>query len=313
VKFLPLSPLLFLSLSVALSLPLSLPLPLSAQDTTSTKQSLLAADRSLATDLAVQGAAAFFDHLAPDAAVLIPDAPIYTSAVQARAPWLKRYAHRGWRFVQEAQHAVAARDGNFGCTVGLTRLEVATDANKVPRYGRYIACWQRASADASWKVVGYTRTNDAPNEPALGDDLHHPPHSATPRAAASGAARSAAEELKDAQDADSAFAAVSLARGPGAAFGEWAAADAMLLGAAPKPRQGPAAMRDAFKNFPRDGTFHWAPVRSLGAAGDGLAFTSGDAFNIVGGKRSQSKYITVWRREADGRWRFIFDSGSGRP
>lgn len=71
VQSLPLTPLLSLALSVAL------PLPLRAQDTTSTKQALLAADRALATDLAVQGAAAFFDHVAPDAAVLIPDAPIY--------------------------------------------------------------------------------------------------------------------------------------------------------------------------------------------------------------------------------------------
>jgi ketosteroid isomerase-like protein len=300
---------------LALSLSLPLPLPLRGQDTTTTKLVLLAADRCLATDLAVRGAGAFFEHVASDAAVLIPEAPIYRGA-EARAPWLARYAIGGSRFLHEAQHAVAGLDGNFGCTVGVTRFFLKSDSSQLPRVGRYIACWRRASIKAAWKVVGYTRTNDAQGAAVPAEKLDYPPHSATARTSGTNgtaAVAATADELRSAQDADAAFAAVSAKHGPAEAFGTWSAADAMMLGPAPKPRQGPAVIRDAFKNFPKDGTFAWAPIRSLGDAGGGLAFTSGEAHNVAGGTRSNTKYFTVWRREPNGSWRFIFDSGSGRP
>ncbi|MBI3568028.1 MAG: hypothetical protein HY084_07490 [Gemmatimonadetes bacterium] len=282
--------------------------PAAAQraDTATYKLSLLAADRALATDIVTRGAGAFLDRLAVNATVLIPDAPAYRSAAEARAPWLARYATPGTRFVHEAQHAVVGVDGVFGCVVGLTRLFVKGDKSDTPRYGRYIACWRRAGEREPWKVVGYTCTNDAPGTPVPSGTLEHPPHSARVRAAANG-------ELHAAQDADSAFAAMSPKYGPGEAFGTWSAADAMMIGLAPKPRQGPAAIRDAFKSFPKDGVFQWAPDRALGDAAGGLAFTSGEAFNVVAGKRTNTKYITVWRLEPGGAWRFIFDSGSERP
>ena len=294
--------------AVGLALTTVVAASLAAQDTTSTKRSLLAADRDLATQLAARGVAAFFDRVTPDVAMLIPDAPTYQGPDAARAALLARYPRATTRLQQEAQHAVVGTDGLFGCTVGVTRLFEGTDMNKeTPRYGRYIACWHREALNKTWALAGYTRTNDAPNAPMPNADLEHPPHSAVMHIA------DAAAQLRAAQDADSAFAAVSPKAGPGEAFGLWAAADAMMLGGAPKPRQGPAAIRDAFKGFPKNGQFEWGPVRTLGAAGGGLAFTSGEAFNVVNGKRSNTKYITVWRLEPDGNWRFIFDSGSDRP
>ncbi len=297
---------------ISLLLSLSLPLPLVSPDTTITKLSLLAADRALFVAVATRGASALFDRVGPEAAILFPGAPLYRSAAEARAPWIARYGKKGWLLEHDALHAVAGLDDTFGCTVGITRLYVPTDTDRRPRLGRYIACWHRDATRDGWHLAGYTRTNDDPGGLPPADKLEHAPHSATVRALKSGA-ESAADVLAAAQRADSAFAARSITGGPADAFGTWSASDAMMLGTLPKPRQGPAAIGGAFKGFPKDGVFQWSPVRTLGAAGGGLAFTSGEAFNVVGGKRSNTKYITVWRLEPDGEWRFIFDSGSDRP
>jgi hypothetical protein len=90
----------------------------------------------------------------------------------------------------------------------------------------------------------------------------------------------------------------------------------MMLGARPAPVRGPAQARQAFATFPATGRFEWAPVDSLAAASrDGsLGFTVGEArIAPTPASVSYSKYLTIWRREPNGTYRWIFDIGSDRP
>jgi ketosteroid isomerase-like protein len=117
-------------------------------------------------------------------------------------------------------------------------------------------------------------------------------------------------------DADRAFARFSAdSGGPAGAFARWVAADGMLLGARAVPPRGPEQAGEAFAGFPADGTFTWGPIDTLAMASrdGGLGFTIGEArIAATPADVSYSKYLTVWRRERDGRFRFIFDIGSDR-
>ena len=269
-------------------------------------RSLLTADSALAAQIATRGPAAIFVSLPPGAPVLIPDAPILRDAATARALFQRRYPD-GARLELRAQHAVLSADGQLGCTVGLTKLHLPDDAPGKSRPGRYATCWKRQS-DGTWRPVAHSRNGEIISDAALGATLD--------RAAtdpANDPKSAPADALRAAQDADAAFANFASDSGPARAFGRWAAADAMLLGALPKPRRGPDDIATAFASFPPSGKFAWAPVRALGAASGGLAFTVGEAVITTTGKPANTKYLTIWRQESDGAWKYIFDLGSDRP
>jgi ketosteroid isomerase-like protein len=279
-------------------------LPAQRADTSVTKAALLAEDRALAAAVAERGVGALVDRLAPEAPLNFPDAPIYRGAAEGGAPFAARYAAPGTRISWTPQHAIVSTDGAFGCTVGTTQMTVATDTSRTPRNGRYVTCWTR-TGDGRWSIAGHARNGETPAIPLPNAVLDRPPHSAT--------GPGSAEALRAAIDADAAFARLSVNSGPATAFVRYAAADAMLLGARAVPPRGPTEIRPGFADFPSSGRFAWTPVRTLGAASAGLAFTVGESTITRDGKESRGKYITVWRQERDGRWRYVFDLGSPRP
>ncbi len=283
--------------------------PVSAQraDTTSTKAWLLAADRALAADVAARGAGALIDALSADAAVLIPGSPILRGH-DADQPYLARYgggARHGWHVLA----AVASSDPAFGCTTGRATFVSASDTAHRERGGQYLMCWRRGPNGRA-QVVGLQRDDAPPGAPlpAAGYDGGPMPRSAT--------RSSARDALAAAQDADAAFAAQGgTVAGPAEAFAAYVAADGLFPGATDSLR-GVAMVRAAFGPRPSGRVLLWAPTRSAGYAAGGLAFTVGEATNKLATSDeglSKSKYFTVWRLEADGTWKWIFDLGSPRP
>ncbi|MBI3792686.1 MAG: hypothetical protein HY275_17655 [Gemmatimonadetes bacterium] len=274
-------------------------------DTARTKAWLLAVDRALAGAVAEHGVTALVEALAPDAAVLIPGQPILRGR-EAEPALVARYggaSRMGWR----ALAAVASTDATFGCTVGLGTYTPASDSTHRERGGTYLACWRRTNGGVP-RLIGLQRS-DAPATaplPSATFDGGAMPHSATERGSA----------LREAQDADAAFAeAGGTSAGPGEAFAKWVAEDGLFPGTTSAAR-GPALMREAFAQGPAGRVLLWGPTRDLGFAAGGLAFTVGEATNKVNGSDSgqtHTKYFTVWRRERDGSWRWIFDLGSPRP
>jgi ketosteroid isomerase-like protein len=279
------------------------PLALSAQDTTAAKASLLSADRAAAASAAMLAAA-----LSPGASILLPDLAILSGAKSYAAYVEGIVTSSGSRVGWTPAHALVSRDGLFGCTTGVLHL-VATDSTR-PSSGRYAACWRRGG-NGAWQMLALAHSSAPPQVRSLPDSIPGAPGSSgstAPRGAR------AAREMTDADRAFARFSADS--GGPGGAFARWIAADGMMLGARAVPVRGPEQARKAFASFPPSGRFAWAPVDSLARASrDGsLGFTIGEARIIATpSDTSYSKYLTIWRREGDGRYRFVFDIGSDRP
>jgi ketosteroid isomerase-like protein len=71
------------------------------------------------------------------------------------------------------------------------------------------------------------------------------------------------------------------------------------------------AIGAAFAGFPAHAVLEWAPVGANIAASGDLGCTVGEA--AVTTLRAYSKYLTIWKRQPDGAWKFVADGGNARP
>ena len=247
------------------------------------RAALLAADRELARSTTPLNA------FAEDAAYLYPGARLVRGKGAIRA--LLDSAGAG-DLTWTPEYADVSDDGTVGYTYGWTR---AAD-----QQGKYMACWRRRDG-GSWMVTAYTRTKLAPGT------MPAPVGPVVAAASVRGPADS--RQLKS---ADSAFAALSVARGAQAAFVAFAANEAVLLGPPGAPMtRGREAIGAAFAEFPKDAVLDWAPVTADVAGSGDLGCTVGEA--SISARNSYSKYLTVWKRQADGTWKFVADGGNARP
>ncbi|MDB4887492.1 MAG: hypothetical protein JWN79_2930, partial [Gemmatimonadetes bacterium] len=96
------------------------------------------------------------------------------------------------------------------------------------------------------------------------------------------------------------------------------AADAQVFSAPGEFISGPEAIMQSFGSASSGNSLAWHPVAGeVSAAGD-LGFTAGNA--VFTGRRDDggrlvgySKYLTVWKKQRDGQWRYVVDGGSARP
>jgi ketosteroid isomerase-like protein len=287
----------------AFMLGLLLPIAAAGQDTTAIKASLLHADRTAASS-----EASLRQAMAPGAAVLIPGEDV----LRGEAAWSGRLttlvAPAEGRAAWTPLHAVVSRDGGFGCTTGVLHLASADSTR--PTTGRYAACWQR-EGDGRWRMLALSRAPAPPSVKSLPDSLPGAPGStgaAAPRGARPAFEMTEADRLFGRFSADSG--------GPAGAFARWVADDGMMLGARAAPARGPAQVGQAFAAFPATGHFAWAPIEALtqSSADGSLGLTIGEArIAATPAQVTYSKYLTIWRRERDGRYRWVFDIGSDRP
>ncbi len=108
--------------------------------------------------------------------------------------------------------------------------------------------------------------------------------------------------------AERAFAQ-SMAQRDHAAFCAWLSEHAVFYGGA-APLIGKAAVASGWKAFFESGgaPFSWAPDR-IDVLGDGsLAHSSGLVRDPTG--KPLARFNSVWRQEAPGVWRIVFDKGS---
>jgi ketosteroid isomerase-like protein len=115
--------------------------------------------------------------------------------------------------------------------------------------------------------------------------------------------------------ADLAFAAYAKAHGTEAAFVEYATADAVLFVAGVGPVRGPAAIGRVYASGPKI-LLEWTPEFAEVAASGDLAWSWGYGRWTVqdgSGKTGTTNYVTVWRRQADGRWKWAADLGVPGP
>lgn len=106
--------------------------------------------------------------------------------------------------------------------------------------------------------------------------------------------------------AERAFAADAPSMGVAGSFNKWSTPDAIVIGDGLVLR-----VSEAYPDGPRpadEPLLEWWPnFAGISRSGD-MGFTTGGV--QVGGART-GHYFTVWKRQADGAWKWIYDGGSG--
>lgn len=205
--------------------------------------------------------------------------------------------------------AEASADGRSGYSYGYAVYSTGQSRSPSVRIDRYIAFWRREAA--LWRVVAYAETYGTPPAPltlpagvlsaALRDE---------PMSRADGA-------LEAIRAADAEFADEAARHGAGEAFGRFAARDAQVFSAPGEFISGPEQIMQSFGPASTGSTVGWHPVAGeVSAAGD-LGYTVGNAIftNTHEDGATQvrrSKYLTVWKKQHDGQWRYVVDGGSAR-
>lgn len=106
--------------------------------------------------------------------------------------------------------------------------------------------------------------------------------------------------------AERAFAADAPSMGIAGSFNKWSVPEAIVIGGGQAQR-----IDDAYPDGPRpadEPLLEWWPnFAGISLSGD-LGFTTGGV--QVGGRRT-GHYFTVWKRQPDGGWKWVYDGGSG--
>ncbi|MEP6990387.1 MAG: DUF4440 domain-containing protein [bacterium] len=205
--------------------------------------------------------------------------------------------------------AETSRDRASGFTYGYAIYGLRHGMATSLRIDRYIAYWRREAA--GWRIAAYAETSGAP-----------PPRMVLPPESAAGeladVAMSPTRSPVDAiRAADSEFSRDAMKLGTGEAFGRYAADDAQIFSPLGEFVTGPAAITASFSAPVGRTSFSWYPVYGELARSGDLGFTVGNAVFTVeregGTPLSQySKYLTVWKKQRDGSWRYVVDGGNGR-
>jgi ketosteroid isomerase-like protein len=275
------------------------------------RESLRAADLAMSDVAAKAGVArALADFSAKDA-VLLVDGTYASKGREAIRAWLTANppVTEGTPRWTPVRWDVSA-DGTLGYTLG--NVSVESGGTSVRPVGRYLTTWKR-QPDGTWRVaVAVRNVHKTPLMPPAGFAPSSVLPSAAPRRL------TPAQVLEEAKAADSAFSAMSVKEGMGRAFAAWAAEDAVLpMGSA--GLFGRAAIIQAYAPFTLEKIdLRWEPVVGDAAGSGDLAYTVGRA--VATGKNAQGqddveyvKYLTVWRRQADGQWRYVTDAGNASP
>jgi ketosteroid isomerase-like protein len=274
-------------------------IPAAAQmDLFAARESLRAADHAASAAAETRGLAeGLMPHLADSADVLIPGA-VLVRGRESAATALRTSPFAETRLKLAPVRIDVSADGRSGYTYGgATRF--AADSSSP---ARYIAYWIREGVE--WKIAAF-HYNLSP------EPVTPPPAGFFPEPAATGISHVEADvaaALRQIMQADRDFAALAAAQNPGVAFATFAAPDGALLGG----EYGPEAIRAAFAGG--GGTLEWGPVAGAMAATGDLGYTVGTAVRRgADGRVGYTKYLTVWRRQPNGAWRWVVDGGNPRP
>ncbi len=205
-------------------------------------------------------------------------------------------------------HAIRAElsaDGTRGYTYGYGRRAAHTDTLTSVVPIQYLSFWRRESSQ--WKLIAWLISAGGANAPSTA-----PPACANPGPPTYVASHDSTA-IATVRSADLDFSARSVKSGAGPAFAEFVAADGASIGTrASEVTCGRDAVAKALSPL-GPGVLTWAPRVADAASSGDLAFTSGDAIIRDGGDVSYSNYLTVWKRQSDGKWRVVANGGNSAP
>lgn len=241
--------------------------------------------------------------LTEDAIVLWPGAPVV--GTRAGAAVLLQALPDGARMAaatMQANRRILSSDSTRIFEWGVIAFDPDTAARLTPVVGRFMAVWRPAGN--TWRIEALNVMNLSPDFVAPVVNPVPPPAST--------------DSLDVFIRADRAFAARAQTAGAATAFSEWAAPDAVTFRGDGLLNLGPAEVSAAL-SLGDESAWRWTPVASGRSVDGELGWTAGEAtISVAPGqgrpaRTLHSKYLTFWRRGADGEFRFIADGGSARP
>jgi ketosteroid isomerase-like protein len=261
-----------------------------ASDRAAEREALLVADRTLAERTAAVGMTqGFLPALTDGAAYLQPGAPLLrgTDKIRVLFETADSADTAGWTPV----FADVSADGGLGYSYGFLRASGTR--------GKYLACWRKEQS--GWRIAAYARTRLVPGTDSL----------ASPRRIMPSDPVRGPGDPSELMRADSLFAAMSVSQGAKPAFLAFATDDAISFGGGPRMNEGREAIGAAFDGFPSGAVLAWWPVAAVIAESGDLGCTVGEA--TIESLKQYSKYLTIWKRQRDGSWKFVADGGNARP
>lgn len=115
---------------------------------------------------------------------------------------------------------------------------------------------------------------------------------------------------------DKEFSVSSKENGMKHAFLEYAADSAVLLQKNIMPIVGKEAIFESFQSFSDTGfVLTWEPLYAdISASGD-LGYTYGlfTSHTTSGNLLGRGKYVTIWKKQVDGTWKYVLDGGNEGP
>jgi ketosteroid isomerase-like protein len=114
---------------------------------------------------------------------------------------------------------------------------------------------------------------------------------------------------------DTDFSRLSVDSGIAVAFSRFAADSAVMLRNGSRPIKG-RQLIDSLLSMPSGGTLDWLPYfadasGNLGYTLGRYRFTSTDSASA--GQKAYGYYVSIWKRQSDGNWRWVLDTGVKAP
>ncbi len=270
------------------------------------RDTLFTLDQARSDSAAARGISeAMLALLSPDAAYLRAGVPAIYGIDAVRAMFAANPETSGTSITWQPLGGGISNDLRAGYTYGIA----ARVTPRAPvRLERYIAYWRRDARDP-WRIAAYAEVGGPPASEGSGPiDRVVPPSPALSRAMTQ--ARAAVRA------ADSLFADLAYRMGTGYAFAATVAPDGVIFGN-PQLVIGPQAVEDFFSRG-AGSSLSWQPVFASVAPSRDLGFTIGEYTSTGRGPTGAAvqrfgKYLTVWRLQPDGTWKFVVDGGNPSP
>jgi ketosteroid isomerase-like protein len=288
--------------------PGTLPAQLGPDSLAQIRASLVAADRAAGDSAFRRGLARVLATFGSEQLVLVyPGAPVLAGREAVVAFLDSQVAAKSSAIGWSPLHAEVSADGSFGVTYGVTAIVTRNDLDAPLRFGNYLSAW-RKTADG-WRLAAHAQLFFP--DPS---SIELPPGFQPPRPAALDWSHPSVGFAV----ADSEFAALAGREGAERGFTAYAAGDAVTFSPQGGLTRGPEAIGRGVRDDDAPSHWRWWPVAAGGSEGGDLGFTVGEAEIRPGdasgeGSVYYGKYLTLWRRDAAGRVRFLADGGSSRP
>jgi len=118
--------------------------------------------------------------------------------------------------------------------------------------------------------------------------------------------------LEEMMAADAAFSDRSLAEGRNTAFLAFCADEAVMLHRNSYPIEGRAHVKNLLVRPDTAYTLTWKPMHGfVSRSGDlGCTYGTWEQTEKATGRKSLGTYATVWRKDAEGNWKWVLDTGN---